>query len=141
MCSTFMNKILLYYFEPAFLIFVSVLTALICSAVFVFISILGFDNMFMSLIITLLLSFSCGLLFVNGMTLTLPLFPFNAGLAAALQGCICVLIWTGITGIVAVFMYSQLLLSLFYFLLSISSFIILAILSFKIRITVPDHIN
>ncbi|MCP4176757.1 MAG: multidrug effflux MFS transporter [bacterium] len=141
MCSTFMNKILLHYFEPAFLIFVSVLTALIYSVVFVFMSVLGFDNMFMSLVITLLLSFSCGLLFVNGMTLTLPLFPFNAGLAAALQGCICVLIWTAITGIVAIFMYSQFLLSLFYFLLSISSFTILAILSLKIRITVPDHIS
>lgn len=141
MCSTFMNKFLLHYFEPATLIFFSVFVALICSTAFVLITILGFDNMYVCLTVTLLLSFSCGLLFVNGITLTLPIFPFNAGLAAALQGCISVLIWTAITGIVAIFMYSQFFLSLFYFLLSISSFIILVILSHKIRIIVPDHVN
>ncbi|HJO94601.1 MAG TPA: MFS transporter [Victivallales bacterium] len=141
MLATFINKILLHYIEPVLVLYISVFAAAICSSVFIILSILGIDNMLLSLGITLLLSFSCGLLYVNGMTLTLPLFPFNTGLAAAIQGSICVLIWTGITGLIAIFMYSQLLLSLFYFILSILSFIILVVLSFKIRITVPKHAN
>ena len=138
--STLSNRFLLKYFSPIFLIHISIVFAVVSSIIFLAITLLCFSSAYTSILFSLMQYFFCGLLFINGLSLSLALFPNNAGLTSAIQSVICTLIWGLISFIVAIFPNIQTNLACSYTVLSTINFFILYVY-LKNSIIIPSYIS
>lgn len=142
MIATLINaSILIRFFSPFTIILISLMGLLLCSLSFIILSNFYSSSIELCMIITLILSFICGLLFINCMTTSLALFTHISGVAASMQGGLNILMWGVITFFVALFPPSQLLLAISYIILSLISFIIFLYLKLFVKLVIPDSIK
>ncbi|MCP4177985.1 MAG: multidrug effflux MFS transporter [bacterium] len=123
--STCINRILLKKFCPIVLIKTSIFLSTIISTIFVVVSSIGYSNLIIAIFFSILVVISIGLLFINGMTMSLSLFHETAGIASALQATIWVIIWAVASWVISFFQYTQFTLALSFLIFAVVNLFIL----------------
>ncbi|OGT29929.1 MAG: hypothetical protein A3E87_09325 [Gammaproteobacteria bacterium RIFCSPHIGHO2_12_FULL_35_23] len=124
--GTFLNGLLLNYYQTLTLLKFGIILMLISALALLGFAGLGWFNITTILLATCLLQIGQGFIFANCLTSTLMIFPSAAGTVSSLFGCIVVLGIVVISALVAYFnVNSQLSLALVYLLLGFLTFIIM----------------
>jgi MFS family permease len=137
--STSINRALLKKLSPILLIKTSVILSTLISCIFVIVTYTGYSSLIISTLFCLLVVLSIGLLFINGMTMSLSLFHETAGIASALQATIWVIIWAIGSWIISFFHYTQFTLAICFIIFSLVNLAILIIVHKELII--PDKMK